>query len=391
VQRSENRILTTHTGSLPRPPELSHLYARRAAGEAIDAEALARAQETALGDAIAHQLEAGIDVGNNGEQTREAFFLYLRDRLTGLGGSWDRPGFADSQRYPEYARLRAAALVGKETISPHTKMPRAQGAVTYRDPALIEAECRELQVALAAQDRQFAEAFMSSPSPGILAAAILDEHYDDLERYLEALGEALRVEYKAITDAGFILQLDCPDLALEHHVSYQDKPLSEFLAFVGAVVATINRALQGIPRERVRMHVCWGNSASPHDCDVPLRDILPILRSANVGAFVLPFSNPRHAHEYKLVRDLLDDDQLIVAGVVDPQTNVIEHPEVISDRLERVVEVVGDPRRVLAGTDCGFETSTGMGAVASDVVWAKLASMAEGAKLVSQRLMGVAA
>jgi 5-methyltetrahydropteroyltriglutamate--homocysteine methyltransferase len=201
------------------------------------------------------------------------------------------------------------------------------------------------------------------------------------------LGKALKVEYEAIVRHGFLLQVDAPDLALERHITYKDRPLSAFVDFVDQVVATINRALENVPRERVRLHVCWGNSESPHDADVPLADILPALQRANVGGFVLPFANPRHAHEFRCFeKHPLKDDQILVAGVIDSLTNFVEHPEVVADRLERVAAVIGDPTRVLAGTDCGFDTSAGWGRVAEDVVWAKLRSMRDGASLASQRL-----
>ena len=214
-----------------------------------------------------------------------------------------------------------------------------------------------------------------------------NEHYDTEDAYLDALGTALRPEYETIVQRGFLLQLDCPDLALERHLSYQDRPLGDFLGFVERVVATINKALENVPRDRVRLHVCWGNYEGPHDCDVPLADILPVIQKANVGGFFFPFANPRHAHEYRVFEKLpLADDQVVIAGVIDSLTNFVEHPEAVADRLERVAGAVGDPRRVIAGTDCGFDTSAGMGRVAEDVVWAKLKSLAEGARIASERL-----
>jgi 5-methyltetrahydropteroyltriglutamate--homocysteine methyltransferase len=233
----------------------------------------------------------------------------------------------------------------------------------------------------------FVEPFMSAPSPGILATAVRNEHYDSMESYLAALGRALQVEYEAIVRSGLLLQIDAPDLALERHITWKDKPTAEFVAFVEQVVATINRALVNVPRDRVRLHVCWGNSESPHDCDVPLDDILPALQQADVGGFVLPFANPRHAHEFRcFAKHPLADDLVLVAGVIDSLTNFVEHPEVVADRIERVAAVIGDPTRVLAGTDCGFDTSAGWGRVAEDVVWAKLASLRDGARLASERL-----
>jgi 5-methyltetrahydropteroyltriglutamate--homocysteine methyltransferase len=228
---------------------------------------------------------------------------------------------------------------------------------------------------------------MTAPSPGIIASAMANAWYDTEDAYLAALGEALRVEYETIVQAGFLLQIDAPDLALERHVSYQDRPLADFVAFAERVVATINAALVNVPRDRVRMHVCWGNYEAPHDCDVELREILPAIRQAHVGGFVLPFANPRHAHEHRCLAELpLDRDQVIVAGVIDPLTNFVEHPEVVADRIEAVARAVGDPSRVIAGTDCGFDTSAGRGRVADDVVWAKLTALRDGARIASRRL-----
>jgi 5-methyltetrahydropteroyltriglutamate--homocysteine methyltransferase len=386
MQSSRERILTTHTGSLPRPAELVRLYARRANGEAVDAAALDAAGLAALRWVVPKQIAAGIDIGNNGEQQREGFFLYVRHRMTGFAGQWDRPPPGDVARYPDFAKARREQAAGRIAVS-NFRPPRAVGEIRYRDPALVAVECDDFRAALEATDGGFAEPFLTAPSPGIIAAAVLNEHYDSEEAYLTALGEALRIEYETIVRSGFLLQLDCPDLALERHVTYQDRKLADFLGFAERVVTVINRALANIPRERVRMHVCWGNYEAPHDCDVDLKDILPILRHANVGAFVLPFANPRHAHEYRCLATLpLADDQLIVAGVIDSLTNFVEHQEVVADRIERVARAVGDPRRVIAGTDCGFDTSAGMGRVAADVVWAKLAALRDGARLASERL-----
>jgi 5-methyltetrahydropteroyltriglutamate--homocysteine methyltransferase len=266
-------------------------------------------------------------------------------------------------------------------------LPKAIGAVRYLDDRAIEDECRYFNEVLKENPHVFVEAFMSAPSPGILATAVRNEHYDTQAAYLAALGTALQVEYEAIVKSGLLLQIDAPDLALERHITYKDQPVLVFIDFVEQVVATINRALANVPRDRVRLHVCWGNSESPHDCDVPLEDILPALLEAKVGGLVLPFANPRHAHEFRCFeKHRLKDDQVLVAGVIDSLTNFIEHPEVVADRIEQVARVVGDPARVLAGTDCGFDTSAGWGRVAEDVVWAKLASLRDGARLASQRL-----
>jgi 5-methyltetrahydropteroyltriglutamate--homocysteine methyltransferase len=387
MQHSTSRILTTHTGSLPRPRELTRLYALRAQGETANTAEIDRAGRDAVRAIVRKQHDVGIDVGNNGEQQRDSFFLYLKSRLSGLGGSWERPSRADIERYPEFKRMWIEQHASRTQVSNLGGLPKAVGEVRYLDDRAIRDECSFFNEVLKENPGVFAEPFMNAPSPGILATAVKNEHYESLASYLAALGRALQVEYEAIVNAGFVLQIDAPDLALERHITYKDKPVSAFVEFVEQVVATTNHALVNIPRDRVRLHVCWGNSESPHDCDVPLEDILPTLQQAKVGAFFLPFANPRHAHEFRCFEKRpLQGDQILIAGVIDSLTNFVEHPEVVADRIERVTDVIGDPSRVMAGTDCGFDTSAGWGRVAEDVVWAKLASLRDGAQLASQRL-----
>ena len=387
MQRSTSRILTTHTGSLPRPRDLTRLYTLRARGDAVDAAEIDRAGREAVRTIVRKQHDAGIDVGNNGEQQRDSFFLYLKMRLSGLGGSWERPSRADVDRYPDFKRMWIEQHASRTQVSALGGLPKAIGEVRYLDDRAINDECRHFNAVMAENPGVFVERFMSAPSPGILAMAVRNEHYDTLANYLAALGRALQVEYETIVKNGLLLQIDAPDLALERHITYKDKPVAAFVAFVEQVVGTINHSLSNVPRDRVRLHVCWGNSESPHDCDVSLEDILPALQEANVGGFVLPFANPRHAHEFRcFAKHPLKDDQVLVAGVIDSLTNFVEHPEVVADRIERVARVVGEPSRVLAGTDCGFDTSAGWGRVAEDVVWAKLSSLRDGARLASDRL-----
>jgi 5-methyltetrahydropteroyltriglutamate--homocysteine methyltransferase len=389
VKRSEGRIITTHAGSLPRPAELTRLYALRVRGQPIDEIDLERAGRAAVRAIVPRQIEAGIDVVSNGEQQRESFVLYLRRRLGGLGGAGERLVPADLDRYPAFKRAQQEQAAHRLSVSNREYLPKAIGEVRYLDPSQVGAECADFAAALTDSEGRFAEAFVTAPSPGIVATIIHNEHYDSLESYLAALAAALRVEYETIVGHGFVLQLDCPDLAMERHIAYRHRPLGEFLGFVEMVVEAINEALRNVPRERVRMHLCWGNYEGPHDQDVPLADVLPIVRRMNVGGFVLPFGNARHAHEFRCFERLpLDDDQVLVAGVVDTLTNVVEHPEVVADRLQRVAAVIGDPRRVLAGTDCGLETSAGNSRVAEDVAWGKLAALAEGARIASRRLFG---
>ena len=386
MRQSEKRILTTHTGSLPRPLELTRLYARRSRGERIDPAELEAAGRAALRKIVPKQIEAGIDVGNNGEQQRDSFVFYIRDRLTGLGGSWQRRQRADVERYPIFMKESYEASTKKESVDDIRGLPKAIGEITYPDASEVKAECADFRAVLDETVNGFTEAFLTAPSPGMVSAIVLNEFYPSEEAFLAALGAALRNEYKAIVDAGFLLQLDCPDLARERHNTFAERPLADFIAFGNRVVDAINATIHDIPPERVRLHVCWGNYEGPHDLDVELQQIIPFLRRAKVGGFVLPFANPRHAHEYRYVKDLLDKDQIIVAGVIDSTTNFVEHPEVIAERLENVAKAVGDPHRVMAGSDCGFETIAGRGRVAEDVVWAKFKSMAEGARLASSRL-----
>ncbi len=380
-----DRILTTHAGSLPRPLALTGLYARRAAGGAVDEAELARAGKAALIDILARQAESGVDIANNGEQQREAFFLYLRHRLSGLGGQWQRPPRADVADHPDFQEAMANALDGKIAVS-NMEPPKAIGAVAHVKPEACEEECADFDKALQAGGYGFAGTFLTAPSPGIVAAAMKNEHYDSEEAYLDALAAALRVEYETILRHGHQLQLDCPELGLEGHLTYAGRP-KEFQKFVERAIAAIARAVDGLPRERIRLHMCWGNTESPHDRDTPLADIWEIVKQAPVGGFVLPFANPRHAHEWRSLRDSPPaSDQTIAAGVIDTLTNFVEHEVVVADRLETVARALGDPSRVLACTDCGFDTSAGWGRVAPSVVWSKLQSMAQGARIATERL-----
>lgn len=388
MQHSTDRILTTHAGSLPRPRSLTTLHTAKYAGTMIDEATFEQAVEEATRAIIAKQIEAGLDIVNNGELGRESFFTYVQHRMTGFGGSGTRPIMADLTRYPGSLERRRQAMGSDERVD-LLRAPKAMSEIAYRNAAPIEQECHQLKRLLDQTSNGFSQAFVSSPSPGIIAAAMQNDHYDDIEAYVNAIAAALRTEYTTITAAGFILQIDAPDLALERHTLFQDKPLEEFLAFVRIVVAAINRALAGIPREQVRLHVCWGNYEGPHDCDVPLEDIWPDVSQIEAGAIMLSMANPRHAHEYRLFAEPgFLGDRLLIPGLIDTTTNYIEHPEVVADRIERIAKTVGDPRRIMAGTDCGFETAAGSKMVIEEVVWAKLRSLAEGAAIASKRLLG---
>jgi 5-methyltetrahydropteroyltriglutamate--homocysteine methyltransferase len=388
MERSSDRILTTHAGSLPRPRELVELMVHKSRREAVDADELRAAVEAATQQAIAKQLEVGIDVGNNGEQPRESFFTYVQHRLSGFGESYQRPIMRDIIEFRSFLQLKLPHFTERTLVSLGT-LPRAVGEVRYVDRSETERECADYQRLLATQPNGFRESFMSAASPGIVACAMENAYYPSLEAYVDVLADALRVEYEYIVSQGFVLQIDCPDLAMERHTRFADAPLETFLAFVDHCVSAINRALVRVPRECVRLHVCWGNYEAPHIFDVALEELLPHLYRANVGALVLSMANPRHAHEHRVLKRFpLPDDMLLIAGVIDPTTNYVEHPEVVAERLERAAEAVGDPHRVLAGTDCGFDTSAGLGEVAEEVVWEKLRALRAGADLATRRLFG---
>jgi len=377
--RSEERILTTHAGSLPRPNALVDLHGRRSRNEPVDVEDLRRQVEEATAASIAAQLKAGIDIGNDGEQARESFFTYVRHRMTGFGDESHRALMADLAEHPDYLELirprRDEAQVSL------MKAPAAIGPISYRDTSEVEEECRLVAGA------GYLETFMTAASPGIVASAMDNRHYGSQPEYLEAIAAALSTEYRAIADHGLLLQIDAPDLALERHTLFADRPLAEFTDWVELVIAAINTSLAGIDPARVRLHVCWGNYEGPHTSDVPLDDILSLLYGAHVGALVLSMANPRHAHEYRcFTRNPLPGDMILIAGVIDTTTNYVEHPEVVAARLDQAAQAIGDPHRVIAGTDCGFDTSAGFGAVAPSVVWEKLRALRRGADLATARL-----
>lgn len=382
---STNEILTTHAGSLPRPPALLDLLVRVSKREPVNEAELAATVETATREVVGKQLAAGIHVGNDGEQPRESFVSYVQHRMSGFGGQSQRPIMRDITHYPSFLNLKLPDFA-KNMVS-LMNAPKAIGPVTYTERRWVEEECALMERAHAEQPTQFRECFMTAASPGIVASAMLNEHYPSYDEYVTAVGDALAHEYQTIVANGYVLQIDAPDLAMERHTSFADKPLADFLRFIDTNVTALNRALRDIPGERVRLHVCWGNYEGPHDDDVPLVEILPRLYAANVGALVVSMANPRHAHEHRCFKEYpLPAEMLLIAGVVDPTTNYIEHPEVVADRIELAAEAVGDPRRVLATPDCGFATAAGLGEVAEEVVWLKLRALADGARIATQRL-----
>jgi 5-methyltetrahydropteroyltriglutamate--homocysteine methyltransferase len=380
MQRSSDRILTTHTGSLPRSDSIRGLLEARERGEAADASAIDEAAVRATREVVARQLEIGLDVINNGEQSKPSYATYIIDRLSGFEGERRKqfPRRLDSADFPEWAKSHAprglAAL----------RVPTCVGPIGWRDFDAVRADLARL--AAATRERDIAEVFVSAASPGVIAFMLHNEYYPSHESYLQALADAMRAEYEAIVEAGFLLQVDCPDLAMARNSEFSQLTLDEFKAVAELHVDVLNSALAGIDPERMRMHVCWGNYEGPHNHDVPLREIAPIVLKALPVGLCIEGANPRHGHEWMVWRDVpLPDEKVIITGCLDTTTNFVEHPELVADRIVRYAEVVGR-ERVIAGTDCGFGTMIGMDGVETRVAWAKLASLVEGAALASREL-----
>ena len=386
MKRSDERILVTHVGSIPRPAALRDLLVRQDAGEAVDARELERQAEAAVRHVVERQLAAGVDVGNDGEQPRAGFSTYVARRMRGFGGESRRPLALDLLDHPDFAEMLALRRRSAARIA---NAPQAVAEIAYSDLGEAERECDLFARCMAALPTRFAEAFMTAVSPGTAATILLNAHYDSHERYIAALARELRKEYELIHARGFVLQLDCPDLAMERVRFFKHEPLDRFLKVVELHVEAINQAIAAIPPERVRLHVCWGNYDGPHTHDVPLEPVLPLLYRARVGALSLPLANPRHQHEVKVLKRLPPPaSMLVLPGVIDTTTNYVEHPEVVADRIVQVVDAVGARERVIASTDCGFGTFAGSEMVAPSVVWAKLRALADGAALASRRLWG---
>ena len=384
MRASTERILTTHVGSIPRSPALRDLLVRQDRGERIDPAALERETDAAIRRVVASQLDAGIDVGNDGEQPRPGFSTYVVDRMVGFGGESKRALSRDLVEFPDYGeilaqRRRDAARIGNA--------PQCVADVRYADLAPATRECDLFQRATDAHPKKFVERFMTAASPGVMATILLNAHYDSHERYVMALSREIQKEYELIHARGFVLQVDCPDLAMERTRFFQHDPLERFQQMVALHIDAINQATANIPADRIRLHVCWGNYDGPHTHDVALEAVLPLLYRAKVGALSIPLANPRHQHEYKVLKRYpLPDGMLFLPGVIDTTTNYVEHPEVVADRIGQAVDAVGDKTRVIASTDCGFGTFAGSEMVAQSVVWAKLRALTEGAALATRRL-----
>lgn len=384
MRASSDRILTTHVGSLPRSKSLTDLLIAREDGAAVEAAALAAEFDKSVLDVVARQVEAGIDIGNDGEQQRVGFQTYIPERMSGFGGVSKRKIARDYAETPELIAMFLQRFPHRAKI---TNTPQAIGEVKYKDKSQIEDEIARFKRCVPKD--AFSETFMTAPSPGIVATTMVNAFYDSHENYLMALARELRTEYRTIHQAGLILQIDAPDLAMERTMTFQDLPEKEFLKVAELHVAAINAALEGIPRERVRLHCCFGNWEGPHTHDVALGTILPLLYRANVGALTLEFANPRHQHEYEaLASNRPPDHMMLLPGVIDTTTNFVEHPQVVAKRILEAVAAVGERERVIASTDCGFGTFTGREWVVAPIVWQKLAALREGADIATRTLWG---
>jgi 5-methyltetrahydropteroyltriglutamate--homocysteine methyltransferase len=394
MKHSDERILTTHTGSLPRTAALTELLVAREQEREFDPAEMAREARAALDIVLQQQTAVGIDIGNDGEVPRIGFSTYVTERVSGFGGESVRKRPTDMDKFPGYAEFLVRQIGATDDLAKVWNAPEAQEELHYDDTLSgARSECALFAEGLAACDGEFTETFMTAASPGIVTTTLLraenNKAYANDREYVLAVAKEMKKEYDYVVSQGHILQLDAPDLAMERVIMYGDKPLGEFLERVELHIEAMNIALADVPRDRVRLHVCWGNWQGPHQDDVPVQDLLPILYQANVGALSIPLGNPRHEHECVAFRDLpLPDGMVLIPGVIDVTTNYLEHPEVVANRICNIVDAVGDKSRVIAGTDCGFGTFASYEFVAHDVVWAKLGALADGAKIASARLWG---
>jgi 5-methyltetrahydropteroyltriglutamate--homocysteine methyltransferase len=380
---SRDRILTTHVGSLPRNDTITDLLIRREAGEAIDPKTMSEELDRAVADVVQKQKESGIDSGNDGEQQRVAFQTYMAARMSGYGGESKRRVGKDFVEHPDLVATFGRRFVHRAKIS---NAPQAVGEVKYTDTGPIKDEIARFKKQAGGA---FTEQFMTAPSPGIVATTLMNAHYDSHEAYLDALAREIGKEYRAIHEAGLILQVDAPDLAMERVMMFQDQSDEEFVKTCELHLAAINKACEGIPRDRWRLHVCWGNWEGPHTYDIALAKVLPVFYQAAAGALSIEFANPRHQHEYAAFeKHPFPKDKILIPGVIESTSNFVEHPEVVASRLAQAVAAVGDRERVIASTDCGFGTFAGREWVAASIVWPKLKTMRDGADLASQRLWG---
>ena len=377
MRRSDKQILTTHTGSLPRPPKVVELLLAEKAQAGSGRAALDAAVDQAVADVVKKQIEAGIDVINDGEQGRTDYTVHVLDRLTGFEGQSTPPLGTGEPEFPELAQLLS------QFATPFQHRPACSGPVAWKDWPAAEADIARAKAAMTKSGAQ--DYFMTSPSPGQIARYLKNHYYKTVEEYLFTLAAVMAKEYRAIVEAGFILQLDCPDLAMSYAL-YPGISIADYRKIIAVNVEALNESVKGLPPDRMRMHVCWGSTLGPHHGDIPIKEIADILLQGRPQAVSFPGANPRHGHEWKVWKDVkLPDGKIIIPGVIDSTSNFVEHPELVADRIAQYANVVGK-ENVIAGVDCGFGTFAGRVQVDTKIVWMKLASLAEGARLASKQL-----
>ena len=379
MKTSTDRILTTHVGSLPRSQAVTDTVFAQEQGEVV--AGAAQIIRDAVNDVLAKQAAAGVDIVSDGEMSKISYATYIKDRITGFDGDSDRQPPSDLEEFPGFLKRQASS-----GGTPTYRRPCCVGDIKVKDMGPVTEDIANMAAAM--ENHPPAEGFMNAASPGVIALFQPNKHYATHADYLAALADAMAAEYKAIVDAGLVLQLDSPDLGLGRHMLFKGKSDDEYRTQAMLHVEALNQALDGIPKDRVRLHVCWGNYEGPHHHDAPMEMVLPIALNANVGALLFESSNPRHAHEWEVFANMdLPDDLVLIPGVLDSTTNFVEHPKLVAERICRFADIVGR-ERVIAGTDCGFSTFAGFGAVDQDIVYAKLKSMADGAEIASSRLWG---
>lgn len=383
MHQSTDRILTTHTGSLPRPKSLLDLLKAKDDGQPVDSAQLDAAITSATRETVGKEIECGIDVINDGEMSKIGYATYVKDRLAGFNGVGSFPPTSDFFDFPEFIERFVAEAQAVVTL----KTPACDGPVAWKDRQASQKDIINLKTALAGRTAR--EAFMTAASPGVVALFLENKYYPNHEKYLEVLADVMKEEYEAIHKAGFVLQLDCPDLAVGRHTRFAQHTTDEFVKIVELHVAAINRAVANIPADRIRLHLCWGNYEGPHHHDVPLRDIIKPVFEAHVSAISFEAANPRHEHEWQIFEDIkLPPGKILIPGVINSCTNYIEHPDLVAQRIVRFAKLVGR-ENVIAGTDCGFATFAAYTPIVPAIAWAKLQALSQGALIASRQLWGL--
>lgn len=378
MQRSTNRFLTTHTGSLPRPDDLIRMMYAKEEGVPVDRAALGARVRSAVAEVVKKQAECGIDLVNDGEMSKPSYATYVKDRLAGFGGTGNTFVYQDLSDFPALAK-RVFGDPGRS----RRKTPACNAPISVRDRQAAVQDADNLKAAL--REAKTEGAFMSAASPGVVSLFFRNDHYPSQDAYLAAIADAMRYEYETIANAGLVLQIDCPDLAMGRHIQYADLSLEEFRKRARAHIEALNHAVANIPPEQMRLHLCWGNYEGPHHYDVALADIIDVVFQARPAGLSFEAANPRHAHEWTVFETVkVPDGKVLIPGVIESKSNFIEHPELIAQRIARYARLVGR-ETVIAGSDCGFGTWVGQAAVDPDVVWAKMAAMAEGARIASKQ------